>query len=452
MGKIFGTDGIRDIVDSGFLKPGFLDKLGRIIGSNIHTERQTPKVIIGRDTRPSGTKIEKILSTALGSADVDVDSAGIISTPGLAYLTKCEKYTVGVMISASHNPSNYNGIKLFGSNGFKITNSIEEKMERQLHAGFTPQRYTIKLGAFPAVVKSELTRKYINDIPRIIFGSKVSIIPPRTKIVLDCANGALSKIAPEIFRKTGSTVISINDESDGENINCRCGSLYPETLRRKVLATNARIGFSFDGDGDRVIMVDEKGNIRDGDFVLYIAAGYFKKRGLLRSNTVVGTVMTNSALENTLAGQGIKLVRTPVGDKYVLDEMLRGGFAIGGEPSGHIIFQRYSKNGDGIITALMILKIMAAENRTLSQLSKGLVKYPQIIVNVPVTSKPPLEEIKPIKELTDRIHNILHTQGRLVLRYSGTENLCRIMVEGKSFSHIKLLANKLAVIIKKKLG
>ena len=452
MGKIFGTDGIRDIVNHGFLRPAFLDKLGRVIGLNVHTGRQTPKAIIGRDTRPSGTKIEKILAAALVSVGVDVESAGVISTPGLAYLAKVRRYAVGIMISASHNPSDYNGVKLFASNGLKMTNSIEDKMEIQLHSKSAPRKRAVKSGVFSDITEVDLIGRYIDDIPEIVMGRQIRVFPSPTKIVIDCANGALSKIAPEIFRKTGSTVISINDESDGENINCRCGSLYPETLRRKILATKARIGFSFDGDGDRVIMVDEKGHIRDGDFALYIAAGYLKKKGLLKNNTVVGTVMTNSALENTLVRQGIKLVRTPVGDKYVLDAMLRGGFSIGGEPSGHIIFRDYSKNGDGVITALMMLKIMAAENKTLGQLAQGLVKYPQIIVNVPVTSKPPLEGIRPIKESADRIHNLLHNQGRLVLRYSGTENLCRIMIEGQSFPHIKSLANKLAVVIKKELG
>lgn len=450
--KIFGTDGIRDIVDSGYLTPAFLDKLGRVIGLNIPGNKKYPKVIIGRDTRPSGKKIARIISRALVSVGVDVESAGVISTPGLAYLTKCGEYAAGIIISASHNPSNYNGIKLFGSNGLKMTNPIEEKMEKQLHSKLICQKRAGKSGVFNDVVRADLTARYINDIPAVVMGRQIRIFPSTTKIVIDCANGALSKIAPEIFRQTGLTAISINDESDGENINYRCGSLYPEALRRKVLATKARIGFSFDGDGDRVIMVDGNGNIRDGDFVLYIAAGYLKKKGLLRNNTVVGTVMTNSALENTLVKQGIKLVRTPVGDKYVLDEMLRGGFSIGGEPSGHIIFRDYSKNGDGVITALMMLKIMAAENKTLAQLAQGLVKYPQIIVNVPVKSKPPLEEIKPIKESADRIHKILHNQGRLVLRYSGTENLCRIMIEGQSFPHIKSLADKLSVVIKKMLG
>ena len=452
MGKIFGTDGIRDIVGSGYLKPEFLWKLGRVIGSNIPGNRKRPKVIIGRDTRPSGKKIEGIISRALVSNGVDVESAGVISTPGLAYLTKVRKYAAGIIISASHNPAEYNGVKLFASNGLKMTNSLENRMERQLQAKLICQRHRVKSGVFGDGVRADLAARYIDDIPKIVMGRQIRIFPSSTKIVIDCANGALSKIAPEIFRKTGLTVIPINDKSDGKNINSRCGSLYPESLKRKVLATKARIGFSFDGDGDRVIMADEKGNIRDGDFVLYIAAGYLKKKGLLRNNTVVGTVMTNSALENILVRQGIKLVRTPVGDKYVLKEMLRGGFSVGGEPSGHIIFRDYSKNGDGVITALLMLKIMAAENKTLAQLARGFIKYPQIIVNVPVTSKPPLEDIKAIRQEAEKTHNILRNQGRLVLRYSGTENLCRIMIEGKKFQHIKSLADKLAVIIKKELG
>ncbi|MBI5778943.1 MAG: phosphoglucosamine mutase [Planctomycetes bacterium] len=450
MGKIFGTDGIRDIVNHGFLKPAFLDKLGRVIGSNIPAGRRASKVIIGRDTRPSGAKIEKILSDALASVGVNVDSAGVISTPGLAYLAKCGEYAVGIMISASHNPSSYNGLKLFSANGLKITNSTEEKMEQQIRSGL--KKRIVKPGVFSAMVKPELTQRYINDIPRIILSSKVSILSPRTKIVLDCANGALAEIAPAIFSRTGATIIPINHRADGENINSRCGSLHPQTLRRKVLAAKAHIGFSFDGDGDRVIMVDEKGDIRDGDFVLYIAAGYLKKRGFLRNNTVVGTIMTNSALESTLGKQGVRLVRTRVGDKYVLDEMLKNGFSVGGEPSGHIIFRDYSKNGDGVITALMMLKIMADEGKTLWQLSKGFTQYPQIIVNVPVASKPTLEDIKSVKQEADRIHKLLRNQGRLVLRYSGTENLCRVMIEGRNFPYIKALADKLAVIIKKEIG
>jgi len=452
MGKIFGTDGIRDIVNQGFLKPDFLRKLGAVIGSNIPGHKKHLKVIIGRDTRPSGKNIEKIVSRALISTGVDVESAGIISTPGLAYLTKVRKYAAGIIISASHNPSDYNGLKLFSSNGLKMTNLIEARMEKQLHSKVRYQKSRRKSGVCTDMHRSELADRYISDIPKIIIGRQPLVFPTSTKIVIDCANGALSRIAPAIFRQAGLTVIPINDESDGKNINYRCGSLYPESLKRKVLTVKARIGFSFDGDGDRVIMVDEKGHIRDGDFVLYIAAGYLKKKGILRNNTVVGTVMTNSAMENTFTRQGIKLVRTPVGDKYVLEEMLRGGFSIGGEPSGHIIFQDYSKNGDGVITALMMLKIMSDENKTLWQLARGLVKYPQIIVNVPVKSKPPLEEIKPIKESADKIHRMLRKRGRLVLRYSGTENLCRIMIEGPSFTHIKSLADKLAAVIKKELG
>ncbi|MEW6027586.1 MAG: phosphoglucosamine mutase [Planctomycetota bacterium] len=476
--KIFGTDGIRDIVNHGFLRPSFLDKLGRVIGADICSGHKSPKAIIGRDTRPSGKSIEKILFNALASSAVAVDRAGIISTPGLAYLAKCGKYSVGIMISASHNPVEYNGIKLFASNGLKINASIEERMEDRLLDASLPKMSTSGTHPPPAgeprpnggppakerdglavlrhskspASERRLAARYFADIPKIVLGAETDILSPGFRIVLDCANGALSDIAPDMFSRTGATVIAINRQSDGKNINCRCGSLHPEALRKKVLSAKAHVGFSFDGDGDRVIMADEKGNIRDGDFVLYIAAGFLKKRRLLKRNTVVGTIMTNSALENTFAGQGIKLVRTPVGDKYVLDEMLKKGFSIGGEPSGHIIFADYSKNGDGVITALVMLRIMAEENKTLGQLSKGFSRYPQIIVNVPVSAKPPLEEIVPIKQAEDEIHDILRGRGRLVLRYSGTENLCRIMIEGKSLPYVKSLANKLAGVIKKSLG
>ncbi|MFH1230755.1 MAG: phosphoglucosamine mutase [Planctomycetota bacterium] len=446
--KIFGTDGIRDIANSGWLTPEFLVKLGKIIGSNIIKQPLKKRVIIGRDTRPSGKRIECALSSGLISRGVNIVKVGVISTPGLAYLTKCGKYSLGIMISASHNPADYNGIKLFLSNGLKITASIEEKIEEHIFKKSVPTTLSAPAGSVLEIPKRDLVRKYIDDTIKIVIGSEINKWASGIKIVVDSANGSLFEIARILFRKIGATVITIHNSADGVNINHRCGSLHPEVLRRKVLATKSHIGFSFDGDGDRVILVDEKGNIRDGDFVLYIAALYLKKYRLLRNNTIVGTIMTNSALEQRLMEQGIKLIRTLVGDKYVLDQMLKNNFILGGEPSGHIIFSDYSKNGDGIITALIMLKIIKDEQKSLFKLAETLQKYPQIIVNVPVKSKPPLEEIKPIREKTAEINKILDNQGRLILRYSGTESLARIMIEGKNLRQIKSLAKDLAQTIK----
>ncbi|MFH0888275.1 MAG: phosphoglucosamine mutase [Planctomycetota bacterium] len=486
--KIFGTDGIRDIANSGWLRPEFLVKLGKIIGSDIINQSFKKRVIIGRDTRLSGEMIECALSAGLISSGVDIIKAGVISTPGLAYLTKCGKYSLGIMISASHNPADYNGIKLFLSNGLKITTPIEEKIEKHIFSDIgacltghpvrrwavPPQclsevclppvarlalrggRYRKKSvhktlsapkGSVLEISKRDLLQKYIDDTIKIVLGSKINKWASGMKIVIDSANGSLFEIAQALFKKIGATVTTIHNSADGVNINHRCGSLHPEVIRRKVLATKSHIGFSFDGDGDRVILVDEKGNIRDGDFVLYIAASYFKKHRLLEKNTIVGTIMTNSALEKLLAERDIKLIRTPVGDKYVLDQMLKNNLVLGGEPSGHIIFSDYSKNGDGLITALIMLKIIKEEQKSLFKLAEALQKYPQIIVNVPVKSKPPLEEIKPIQKKTAEINKILNNQGRLVLRYSGTESLARIMMEGKNLHQIKSLAKDLSKTI-----
>ncbi|MDI6733572.1 MAG: phosphoglucosamine mutase [Planctomycetota bacterium] len=457
MTKIFGTDGIRDVAGKGYLSPDFLIKLGRVIGSKVLGDSSRRTAIIGRDTRPSGLKIERILSRALTSTGVKVVKAGIISTPGLAYLTHKNRCSIGIMISASHNPAHYNGIKLFAQTGLKISSAVEDRIEKYL---------TVRQSASQPVNRSasqtgrqadrqtdrQANRQtgqteYINHMIKSIDALKPNWAKG-IKTVLDCANGALYKIAPEVFKRIGATVISINNSNRGENINRRCGALYPETLKNAVRKTSAHLGLSFDGDGDRVIMVDEEGVIRDGDFILYAGALYLKGKNHLSKNTVVGTIMTNSALENTLAQHQIKLVRTPVGDRYVLEKMLKGGFSLGGEPSGHIIFSDYSKNGDGVVTALMVLKIMIEQDKSLNELSKGLVKYPQIIVNVPVKSKPPLENIKPLQKKIREVERSLSDKGRLVIRYSGTESLLRIMIEGESKRKIKLLAHRLEQTIK----
>lgn len=532
--KIFGTDGIRDIANQGYLTPKFLTKLGRILGLFCHPPLRSrssgmakdgwtgkgksigkviystftstyPRVIIGRDTRPSGQTIENALTTGLLSIGVDVVKAGIISTPGLAYLTTEGKYAMGIMISASHNPAHYNGVKLFASSGMKLTASAEQEIEKYLRlpAGKAgtgapvqpvnrfgrPVCVRARTGRVVHIPSDRLREKYIHYLLNTVFNSETPLCPrpvqlkfhdaaktergwaKELKIVVDCANGALCGIAPAVFaragacltgrpvcvRRTGrqvrpSRIIAIYSDAEGHQINDGCGSLYPAALRRKVLATKADIGFSFDGDGDRVILVDEKGVIRDGDSVLYAAAKYFKKHHLLENNTVVGTIMTNSALETLLAKEHIKLVRTPVGDKYVLLRMLKDNFSIGGEPSGHIIFKDYSKNGDGLITALMMLKIMHEEKKSLAELTSSFKPYPQLIVNVPVKSKPPLEQIKPIQAKVKKIDRILNEAGRLNIRYSGTEALVRIMIEGRNLRFIESLANELAKIVEDVLG
>jgi len=446
--RIFGTDGIRDIANYGYLSAEFLVKLGKFIGLDIIAHLPKKRVIIGQDSRASGSMIESALSAGLLASGADVADAGIISTPGLAFLTRQDNFGLGIMISASHNPCNYNGIKLFASDGAKVSHDLERKIEQHLKAISPPSPKNLPVGFVIPVNHQELIAQYIDYIIRIVLGRKPSNWLRGMKIVIDCANGATSEIAPALFAKLGATVLPINNKPDGKNINHHCGSLHPEALRRKVIATKADIGFSLDGDGDRLIMVDDKGIIRDGDHVLFIAARHMHKRGRLKNYTVVGTIMTNSALEFALAKDKIKLVRTSVGDKYVLAQMLKDNYAIGGEPSGHIIFSDYSKNGDGLLTALAVLKIIKAENKSLSELIGSFKLFPQLIVNVPIKSKPPLDQVAPIQQKVKEIESKVGKEGRLNLRYSGTEYLARIMIEGQSLPEIKSLAESLAKVVK----
>lgn len=442
--KIFGTDGIRGKANTGWLSPENLLKLGKIIGL-----RYSGNVIIGRDTRRSGQMIEQALSAGMLSQGLNVTSVGVISTPGLSYLTQHGAHKLGIMISASHNPADDNGIKIFAHNGLKITGDAEQVIEKYLHSGrlSATADKTIK----PDVVydgRAEVNH-YSEYLCRKVFNHTSSLNGFR--LLVDCANGSFSDIAPAIFERLGAEVIPLNCRPDGDNINLNCGALYPHVMARAVVRHKADAGFSFDGDGDRLIMADDKGHIVDGDFILAIAARYLKKHRRLPHHTIVGTIMTNSGLVESLQSIGVKLVTTSVGDKYVLDKMRADGYVLGGEPSGHIIFSDYSLNGDGLLTALVMLKILKSERKPLSTLAQCLTKYPQVLVNVRVKSKPPIETIRPLQAKADEAIKILGRQGRISLRYSGTEPLLRIMIEGKRKKQIQLLANQMADIVKNNL-
>jgi phosphoglucosamine mutase len=441
--KIFGTDGIRDVANSGWLTPESLLKLGKIIGVILHPQAS---VIIGRDTRISGQMIEEALSAGILSMGVNITDAGVISTPGLAYLSRQGNYRMGIMISASHNPADDNGVKLFGHNGLKINQRTELLIEKYLLSSL-PKTKPVRPGLVSAG-RAEV-EQYINHLIKITFGKGLPLKGYR--IALDCANGAVSAIAPELFTRLGAKVITLNCKPNGRNINLNCGALHPEAVSRAVKRHKADIGLSFDGDADRLMMVDDQGVIRDGDFVLAIVARYLKKYHRLPKHTVVGTIMTNTGLVRSLREIGVKLVTTPVGDKYVLDKMLSGGYVLGGEPSGHIIFSQYSLSGDGLLTALIMLKILKSEAKPLSILSQCLTKYPQLLVNVRVKTKPPINRIKPLMAKAAEVEQILGKEGRLSIRYSGTEPLLRIMIEGKDKNQIELLANQLADIVKRAL-
>ncbi len=411
---------------------------------------KAPKFIIGCDTRESGAWLEAAFSVGAESEGAKVISAGIITTPGVAFLTREQKADAGIVVSASHNPFHDNGIKIFSTTGKKIDGSTERRIEAEI--------FSVEERALGAETKrtanteqrtaNELQNRYLNYLVSEFPG--LSLIG--LKMVVDCANGAASDLAPCLFKKLGASVTSIFNQPDGKNINADCGSLHLEKLQATVNAEKADFGVAYDGDADRALFVDEKGNVVDGDATLWAMAMHLKSRGALAKNLVVATVMSNLGLEMALKSEKIELIRTAVGDKYVLDKLLETGAAIGGEQSGHIIFPNKSLVGDGILTTLALLEAMQENRSTLSELTRGFVRYPQILVNVRVREKVPFEDVPEICAAVESIENALGEKGRLLLRYSGTEPLARVMIEGENQDEIAEQANELAEIIREKLA
>ena len=383
----------------------------------------------------------------------DVQSAGIITTPGVAFLARSLPGDAGVVISASHNPYQDNGIKVFDPSGRKLDEETEEKIEKDIADLSGAARPTIadddERPASDDDHAAELRARYRNYLAHDV-AQDLSLSD--FTMVLDCANGAAYELAPDLFRRLGARVIAINDQPDGRNINRDCGSLHLEVLRRKVQAESADLGVAFDGDADRALFVDASGNVCDGDVTMWVMAGYLETRGELVGDMVVATVMSNIGLEIALRSRGIKLTRADVGDKYVLEELVRSGASMGGEQSGHIIFPGLSLAGDGMITTLCLLRAMRDQGRSLSALTEGFQRYPQVLVNVRVREKRPFDELPSVKDLARRVEEKLSGQGRLLLRYSGTEPLARVMIEGASESEIAAQAHSLAEAIKAELG
>ena len=449
MKKLFGTDGIRGEAGTFPLDPATV----RVIGASLTrrlSERNSsaPRIVIGRDTRESGSWIEQALVAGAGEAGADVQSAGIITTPGVAFLTRTLPAEAGVVISASHNPYHDNGIKVFEPSGRKLDDAMERLIEKDIaNAGRpAPPEESISLDATGA---GDLRVRYVDYLTNDI-GKGLSLA--NLKIVVDCANGAAYEIAPEVLRRLGANVVAINNQPNGRNINLNAGSLHIESLQARVIADRADIGVAFDGDADRALFVDAEGNFVDGDAALWVLAIFLKARNELSDDTVVATVMSNIGLELALKSQGLSLVRTDVGDKYVLDELLRRGSALGGEQSGHIIFPKISLAGDGIITSLMLLRVMAQAQRSLAELTSGFQRYPQLLVNVRVREKRPFEELPSVQDTARQIQEKLDGHGRLLLRYSGTEPLARVMIEGESAEQIRIYAEELANVIRRELG
>ena len=449
--KLFGTDGIRGVANQWPLTPDFVARVGQAIGQIIAHESGKPVVAIGRDTRLSGEMLEISLASGLMSQGVDTLHLGVITTPGIAYLTTKLGARLGIVISASHNPYEDNGIKVFGPDGFKIPDEMEVEIERiaQSEAGSD-------LGPNHSSLGRRIDgRDYRRDYLDYLFQSAGDPdLLQDMRIVVDCANGATSELAPELFTRLGAEVMAMNNEPDGLNINSSYEYLEPQLVRQAVLREGAHVGVAFDGDGDRVILVDEKGNFVDGDGIMAILAREMQAQGTLRHDTVIGTLMSNVGLELSLQEIGVRLERTPVGDRYVSQRMVEGGFTLGGEQAGHIIIFGYDHTaGDGLFTALRVLKTIADHRPQLfSDLAGCFHKYPQVLINVPVSRKPPLEEIPEVQAQVAKAQAALGKAGRIVLRYSGTQDLARVMIEGNDQEVIEREAQAIADVISQQVG
>ena len=447
MKKLFGTDGIRSQAGEFPLDENTVRAIGASLAKQFREKLgRDPRFITGRDTRESGEWIENAFHAGAHAENAVCESAAVITTPGVAYLTKAFDFDAGIVISASHNPYQDNGIKIFLPTGKKTGEDIERRVESDVFSD-AAEIVTGDMTVDTSRV-DEFRNAYLGHLKENTRGYKAH----GAKIVIDCANGAASDLATELFVGLGADVVAIHDEPDGKNINENCGSLHLEHLQAKVLEEGAAFGVAFDGDADRALFVDEKGNIIDGDGTLWIMAQYLQSHGKLANGSVVATVMSNLGLELALKSKGISLLRADVGDKYVLEELLKTGSEIGGEQSGHIIYPELSLVGDGMMTALLLLMAVTEKGVSLSQATDGFVRYPQILKNVKVKEKRSFEAVPAIADAAKQVEYELDGTGRLLLRYSGTENLARVMIEGKDQAVIEALAGRLGDVIERALG
>jgi len=443
--KLFGTDGIRGVAGEYPLDQQTVYAIGRALGH--HLPAGPRRVVIGQDTRESSAWIADTLASGLKDTGVETCSAGVITTPGIAYLTHTLNFSAGVVISASHNPWQDNGIKVFGSDGYKLSDEIELEIEQEIFSqlnagGALPQ--TSVAHSLPG--DAELRRAYSAWMTRSIAGAK------DLRAVVDCANGAASALAPEIFRLRGISAEFIHNAPDGRNINRDCGALHPEVVAKAVVARKADIGICFDGDADRALFADHRGNVVNGDAVMLLLARELKRAGRLRNDLVVATTMSNMGLEIALREAGIRMLRAPVGDKYVLEEMKKSGAVLGGEQSGHIILSEIATTGDGLLTALKVVEIIARSGKSLAALVADLKVFPQVIKNVRVREKTPLDQVQAVKVAIDSAQRDLNGTGRVVVRYSGTEALARVMIEAESSALTEKHATAIAEAIEHALG
>ena len=455
MKKLFGTDGMRGEAGKFPLDAATIKTVGASLATHLREKLgRAPLIVVGRDTRESGEWLEQALLAGAAEAGAAAKTAGVITTPGVAFLARALPADAGVVISASHNAYRDNGIKLFAPSGRKLDEETERCIESDVYSQHETLADSDGKATFTALENhsaegDDLRARYLDFLANEISGD---LTLNGLRLVLDCANGAVSEFAPKLFQRLGATVTAINNHPDGRNINLDCGSLHTEALQDEVIKQKANLGVAFDGDADRALFVDANGKLINGDASLWVLAKYLRARRQLNHETVVATVMSNLGLELAFQSQGIRLIRTDVGDKYVLEELLRLGASLGGEQSGHIIFPRLSLAGDGLITTLGILRAMTEAGESLHKLTAGFQTFPQILVNVEVKRKLPFAEVPAIQNAARAIEGKLGSRGRLLLRYSGTESLARVMIEGESQDEIEKQANELASIIQAALG
>ncbi|MFS0840715.1 phosphoglucosamine mutase [Paenibacillus sp. 1P03SA] len=446
MGKYFGTDGVRGVANQE-LTPELAFEIGRCGGYVLTRQAQHPKVVIGQDTRISGPMLEAALVAGLLSIGANVIRLGVVSTPAVAYLTRVLGADAGVMISASHNPVEDNGIKFFGGDGFKLLDETELEIERLLDADGDelPRPVGGEIGTVSDDPKAKfLYADFVKSTVQHSFGGM--------KIVMDCANGAAYELAPKIFRELGAEVITLGAEPNGRNINEGCGSTHPENLQKAVVEHGANLGLAFDGDADRLIAIDENGEEVDGDFILSICGDAMNRAGKLNHSTIVTTVMANIGFFKGIEGHGLKATQTAVGDRYVMEEMRKGGYNLGGEQSGHVIFLDYNTTGDGILTGLQLADTLVAGGRPLSEVKRIMRKFPQVLVNVRVADKSKLQDNAAIAGAISAVENQLGDNGRVLVRPSGTESLIRVMAEGPDKDTVEGYVNDIVEVVKRELG
>ncbi|MFH5186596.1 phosphoglucosamine mutase [Paenibacillus sp. TAB 01] len=445
MGKYFGTDGVRGVANQE-LTPELAYKIGRCGGYVLAGKVDKPNVVIGRDTRISGTMLEAALVAGLLSIGANVIRIGVVSTPAVAYLTRLLKADAGVMISASHNPVEDNGIKFFAADGYKLSDETELEIERLMDAAVDELPRPVGGDLGTATDDNEAKYLYLDYVKSTVKSSFQGY-----KVVLDCANGSAYELAPKVFEALGAEVITIGAEPNGRNINDHCGSTHPENLQKAVVEHGAALGLAFDGDADRLIAIDETGAEVDGDYILSICGHAMNQAGLLKHSTIVTTVMSNIGFFKGIEAVGLKAAKTAVGDRYVMEEMRKGGYNLGGEQSGHVIFLEYNTTGDGILTALQLVDTLVQAGKKLSELKQIMRKFPQKLVNVRVADKSTWKENKAIAAAILKVETELGDNGRVLVRPSGTESLIRVMAEGPDKAQVEAYVQEIATVIQQEL-